>query len=184
MIQGCKENADIDLQAKRMRKMVLAFIILTCPILCQAQTAVGLEISSLLFKEVQISLEHRIAEHWSVSAHAGMSLKALKRHMNSEETSHNESFPASSMPQERAFSHRECLNLRYWPQSTFNGIFISLGGEYKADAGPDANLGIGYMFSIWKGFKGAIRYETGMIMAAKNDKLSPEGLSIGIYWNL
>jgi hypothetical protein len=88
------------------------------------------------------------------------------------------------MPQERAFSHRESINLRFWPRSTFNGIFLSFGGEYKEGTGLDANIGIGYMFSIWKGFKGAIRYETGMIMAAKNDKLSSDGLSIGIYWNL
>jgi hypothetical protein len=167
-----------------MRKMVLVFIIMACSMLCQAQAAVGLEISSLLFKEVQIGLEHRIADHWSVSAHAGMNLKGLKRHRNSEETAHNESFPAASMPQERAFSHRESINLRFWPRSTFNGIFLSFGGEYKEGTGLDANIGIGYMFSIWKGFKGAIRYETGMIMAAKNDKLSSDGLSIGIYWNL
>ena len=164
--------------------MVLVFIILTYPILCQAQTAVGLEISSLLFKEVQMGIGHRIAEHWSISANAGMNLKTLKRHMNSEETAHNESFPPASMPQERSFSHRESISLCYWPQCVFNGAFLSVGGEYKEGAGLDANAGVGYMFSIWKGLKGAIRYETGLITTAKNNKMSADGLSIGIYWNI
>ena len=46
------------------------------------------------------------------------------------------------------------------------------------------NAGIGYMFSIWRNLKGTIRYETGLIMAAKNAKLPSDGISIGIYWNL
>ena len=164
--------------------MALVFILLACPILSQAQAAVGMEISSFLFKEVQISLGHRIAEHWSISANAGMNLKVLKRQMNSEETAHNESFPPVYMPQERTFSHRESISLCYWPQCVFNAVFLSFGGEYKAGTGLDANAGIGYMFSIWRNLKGTIRYETGLIMAAKNAKLPSDGISIGIYWNL
>ncbi len=164
--------------------MALVFMILTCSILCQAQSVIGLEISSLLFKEVQMGIGHRIAGHWSISANAGMNLKVLKRHMNSEETAHNESFPSASMPQERSFSHRESISICYWSQYVFNGAFLSIGGEYRDGTGLDANVGIGYMFSIWKGLKGDIRYETGLIMAAKNNKMSADGLSIGIYWNI
>ena len=65
--------------------MLLIFIFTLCAALAQAQTSIGLDLSSFLYKEMNIAIEHKISEHWSASASGGINLKVLKRHITDEE---------------------------------------------------------------------------------------------------
>lgn len=162
--------------------MVLIFIFLTCVTLSRAQTSAGLDLSSLLFKELKIVVGHRITEHWSVSAYAGLNMKVMQQRLMPEEAEHNETFPPAHMPANRPFMHREAVGFCYWPQSTFSGPFLSVGGEYRQGSGLDATLGIGYMLKIWKGLIGFMTYDAGIIRTANTGKLPTDGFSAGICW--
>lgn len=165
-----------------MKQMVLIFIFLTCVTTSRAQTAAGLDLSSLLFKEVKIAVGHKISGHWSVSAYAGLNIKVMKERIRPEEAEHNEAFPPAFLPDGRSFSHREAIGFCYWPQSTFSGPFLSVGGEYRQGSGLDATLGIGYMLKIWKGLTGFLTYDAGIIRTANAGKLPADGFSAGICW--
>ena len=162
--------------------MLPIFIFLLCTMLTQAQPSIGLDLSSLLYKEANIAIEYTISEHWSTSASGGLNLKVLKRQVTNEEVEHDSNFLHNTLPSERSYTHRANANIRYWPQRAYSGIFLSLGGEFRSNTGIDANIGVGYMFAIWKGLYGAIIYDTGIIRSSISEKLSLEDLKIGIHW--
>ena len=162
--------------------MLLIFTFMLCATLTQAQPSIGLNLSSLLYKEMNIAIEYKISEHWSISASEGLSLKALKRQTTNEEVEHDSNFHHNTLPSERAYTHRGTASLRYWAKKVYSGAFVSVGGEYRSDCGLDANFGIGYMLPIWKGLSGTILYDTGIIRSNISEKLSIEDLKIGICW--
>ena len=162
--------------------MLLIFIFLLSATLTQAQPSIGLDLSSLLYKEANIAIEYKISEHWSTSASGGLSLKTLKRQITDEEVEHDSNFHQNTLPSERTYTHRANANIHYWPQRVYSGVFLSLGGEFRNTTGIDTNIGVGYMFSIWKGLSGAILYNIGIIRSSISGKLSIEDLKIGIYW--
>ena len=162
--------------------MVSIFIFLFCAALTYAQPAIGLDISSLLYREVNITIEYKISEHWSTSTSGGMNLKVLKRQVTDEETEHDSNFHQNVLPPERTYTHRANASIRYWTKKVYSGPFLSVGGEYRSDCGLDANIGIGYMFSIWKGLSGVILYDTGIIRSSISDRLSLEDMKIGVCW--
>lgn len=165
-----------------MKQMLLIFILLLYTTPTWAQPSLGLDIGSLLYKEANIAIEYRIAEHWSISTSGGMNLKVLKRLATDEETEHDSNFHNNTLPQERTYAHRANASIRYWTKKVYSGMFLSLGGEYRSDYGLDANIGIGYMFSIWEGLSGVILYDTGIIRSNLSERLSLEDLKIGICW--
>lgn len=162
--------------------MVTVLIFLLFTLHSQAQTAIGTDLSALLYREVKIHIGHGIGRHWSVSASAGANMQVLRRHTDDETAGHEAEFPLSQELPEVSYTHRESVGLCYWPKEPFTGTFLSFGGEYRADTGLDATIGAGYMFRIWKGLTGAIRYDTGIIRTAAMQKLSIHDLSIGINW--
>jgi hypothetical protein len=165
-----------------MKPMTTIMTLLLYSILSQAQTAVGIDLTSLLFNEVRVAVGHRISERWTVSASAGINRKVLKRDISSEEADHNSDFPPAYLPEGRSFSHRESIGLSYWPQSSFSGPFLTIGGEYRQGLGLDATLGAGYMFTIWKGIIGTLKYDAGIIRTANTGKLPADGFSVGLCW--
>lgn len=162
--------------------MLLIFIFTLCAIFAQAQTSIGLDLSSLLYKEMNIAIEYKISEHWSTSASGGINLKVLKRHITDEEAEHDSNFHHNALPSERPYTHRTKANIRYWTKRVYSGAFLSLGGEWRSDSGLDANIGLGYVFPIWKGLSGVVIYDTGIIRSSISGKLSPDDLKIGICW--
>ena len=130
--------------------MLLILILMLCAILVRAQTSIGLDLSSLLYKELNIGLDHRISKHWSLHGSAGVNMKILKREIGKEELEHDSNFNSNSQPSVRSYAHREKFGFRYWPNTAYSGMHLNIGGEYRTDAGLDATLGIGYMFPIWK----------------------------------
>lgn len=163
--------------------MTLAFIFMLCSLLVHAQTSIGLELSSLLYSEIRLAFQYKIAEHWAISAEAGVNYQILHRRISAVEAEHNSEFPINTLPDSNEFTHGECLCIRYWPQGAFNGAFLSFGAEYRDTSGLDASVGIGYMFKIWKGLYGTAKYNTGIIRAVKSEKLTLRDLSIGLSWN-
>ena len=162
--------------------MLLIFIFALCAMLTRAQTSISLDLSSLLYKEMNIAIEYKISEHWSTSASGGLNLKALKRPITDEEAEHDSNFPLNTLPSERSYTHRTNANVRYWADRVYSGLFLSLGGEYRSNSGVDANIGIGYMFPIWKGLSGTVIYDTGVIRSSVSERLSLEDLKIGVHW--
>lgn len=151
-------------------------------ILCQAQAMIGIDLSGLLHYELKVAFGHKVAEHWSLSAAAGVNLRALQRQVSTEENKHQIEYPTGPELIDVNFAHRERICIDFWPQSVFSGISVSVGGEYRENEGFDATAGIGYMFCIWKGLTGNIRYDLGIIRSDREGKLSFQDLSIGIYW--
>ena len=162
--------------------MMLIFIFLLCAPLCNAQTSIGLDLASFLYKELNIDAEHQISKHWSFSTSAGVNLKALKRKVSNEEIEHTTSFYSDVLPAERPFSHREEFSIRYWANRVYSGMFLSVGGEYRTDTKLDTNIGIGYTFPIWKGLTGSIIYDTGIIRSSKTKMISADDFKISLSW--
>ena len=160
--------------------MLLIFIFTLCAVLAQAQTSIGLDLSSFLYKEMNIAIEHKISEHWSASASGGINLKVLKRHITDEEAEHDSNFPHNALPSERSYTHRTNAKIHYWTKRVYSGAFLSIGGEWRSDSGLDANIGLGYMLPIWNGLSGVVLYDTGIIRSSLSGKLSPDDLKIGI----
>ena len=165
-----------------MKKMLFIFIFTLCAVLAQAQTSIGLNLSSFLYKEMNIAIEHKISEHWSASASGGINLKVLKRHITDEEAEHDSNFPHNALPSERSYTHRTNAKIHYWTKKVYSGAFVSIGGEWRSDSGLDANIGLGYMFPIWNGLSGVVLYDTGIIRSSLSGKLSPDDFKIGICW--
>ena len=165
-----------------MRQMSLVFILMFCTLLAHAQTIVGLDMPSLLYSELKTNIGYKIGQHWSLSASAGVNLKALRRQSSSIEIEHYEEFPPNSPPEARDYTHRENFAMCYWPQMAFSGPVISFGGEYRSTSGLDVYVGFGYMFKIWKGLSASIGYDVGIIRTTRQEKLTVEDLSIGINW--
>ena len=151
-------------------------------ILCQAQAMIGIDLSGLLHHELKVAFGHKVAEHWSLSAAAGVNLRTLQRQVSREEEKHQMEYPTGPELTDVSHAHRERISIDFWPQSVFSGISVSVGGEYRDNEGFDATTGIGYMFGIWKGLTGNIRYDLGIIRSNREGKLSVQDLSIGIYW--
>lgn len=151
-------------------------------ILCQAQAMIGIDLSGLLHHELKVAFGHKVAEHWSLSAAAGVNLRTLQRQVSREEEKHQMEYPTGPELTDVSHAHRERISIDFWLQSVFSGISVSVGGEYRDNEGFDATTGIGYMFGIWKGLTGNIRYDLGIIRSSREGKLSVQDLSIGIYW--
>ena len=162
--------------------MVLAFIFLLCPLLAFSQTSIGIDLHSLLCSELKITLGQRLAEHWSISAAVGVNMKILQKSKSAIEEEHNEEFPDGTYPKTREHMHREHLRLCYWPKDVFKGIFLSLGAEHRDTNGLDATVGIGYRFKIWKGINCTLAYDTGLIRATQDEKLTISDLKVCISY--
>lgn len=162
--------------------MTLALIFLLSPVLAIAQTIIGIDLTSALHSELKISFGHRISEHWSVSADAGVNLKLLHRRISSQEVEHNSEFQINPMPEAWEHMHQESISMCFWHQRAFNGAFLSLGARYRDTDGLDGTAGLGYMFLIWKGLTGMIRYDTGLIRTSESGNRTKEGLSVSINW--
>lgn len=158
------------------------FLLIVCTLISHAQTDIGIDMSALLFREIKVSIGHGISGHWSARAEAGISMKALKRKISKEEIWHDKEFTSSVQLYDRTFTHRESLSICYWPRTCFQGTFLSVGGEYRQGKGLDATIGIGYMYRIWKGLAGVIRYETCILGAAGAETLSVQNLGVGLNW--
>lgn len=165
-----------------MKQMLLILILMLCAILVRAQTSIGLDLSSFLYKELNIGLGHRISQHWSIHGSAGLNMKILKREIGKEELEHDSNFNSNSQPSVRYYAHREKFGFRYWPNTAYSGMHLNIGGEYRTDAGLDATLGIGYMFPIWKKLTGSIAYDIGIIRSQKTGKLTIEDLKLELSW--
>ena len=162
--------------------MMLVSLMALSTILCHAQAMIGIDLSGLLHSEVKVAFGHEVAEHWSLSAAAGVNLRTLKRQVSTEESKHQLEYPTGPKLSSVDYAHRERICIDFWPQSVFSGISVSVGGEYRGNEGFDATAGLGYMFGIWKGLTGNIRYDLGIIRSDREGKLSVQDLSIGIYW--
>ena len=181
MIYRCFEIRIIALQAK-MRHMMLAFLFLICPLMMHAQTTIGLDLPAMLYSEIKIIFEHKVAEHWSMSASAGINIKKIYSRISAVDAEHNAEFPYAILPESKKYMHRENISMNYWPHGTFNGIFLSFGAEYRETDGFDGTAGIGYMIPLVGGLKATARYDIGFIRISKSDDKCIDNLCIGLSW--
>ena len=161
---------------------MLAFLFMISPLLMHAQTIIGLDLPSILYSEFKVIFEHKVTEHWSMSASAGVNIKTIHSRISILDAEHNAEFPYATLPDSRKYMHRESLSMNYWPSGTFKGLFFSLGAEYRETDGFDGTAGIGYMIPIWKGLKATARYDLGFIRASKSEGNGIDNLCIGLNW--
>ena len=175
-------NSHNSFAAKRMKHMTIAFIFMLCNLLVHAQTAIGIDLPSLLYSELQINFGHVISEHWSMSASSGINFRVLHRKINALDAEHDAEFNYGKTIHTREYMHREIIDICYWPQGTFKGIFLAFGAEYTDNHGLDGTAGAGFMFRIWKNLSGHIRYDTGLTLTDGSAKSISDGLRAGISW--
>lgn len=175
-------NSHNSFAAKRMKHMTIAFIFMLCNLLVHAQTAIGIDLPSLLHSELRINFGHVISEHWSMSASSGVNFNVLYRKISTLDAEHNAEFDSGKTGQGRGYIHQESIDICYWPRRTFKGIFLAFGAEYTDNHGLDGTAGAGFMFRIWKSLSGHIRYDTGLTLTDGSAKSISDGLSAGISW--
>lgn len=165
-----------------MRRLLCILILITIGFSCVGQICAGIDLTSVLYREIRINIGYGFAAHWSFSASCGTNLKKLRHKYSEEEINHNDEYPMGELPDSDTVLHRESIGFRYWPDKAFNRFFLSLGAEYRHGDGLDACIGVGYYVPIWKGLKGVLNYETGLIRSVKEGKISFKDLRFGLSW--
>ena len=99
---------------------MLVFLMTLSAILCQAQAMIGIDLTGLLHSELKVVFGHEVAEHWSLSAAAGVNFRALRRKVGTEENKHQMEYPTGPELTDVNYAHRERIcwkgltgNIRY-----------------------------------------------------------------------
>ena len=142
-------------------------------------------ISCISAGTVRFGFGHRLDSRWSIEGKVGIRLLSGKK-TDTETLVHWKDVGRDYL-KNRAAGYREDLlrssiDIQYWPSSTYKGIFISIGAEIHDRGHPDGTIGLGYVFKIWKNLHSDISFRTGLIKAVQTQKISPDGLEIGISY--
>lgn len=146
--------------------MAIAFMfasILTCSAKASAQDtyriSIGVGGSTSLSGCLRLSVEHPIAQKWSVTASIGLRPWQSRWKKNKETIEHYKEFGlyqsdnVLSVP-----AHLENFRFSFWPEDAGKGIAISAGAEHSSTEGFDFICGISYRIPIWKGISASINY--------------------------
>ena len=119
--------------------------------------SVGIGASTSLKGSCGLTIEHPIADRWSLSASAGFSITPIRKGRHRETLEHLKEF--EDIPKTDSLSmthHRESFSFSYWPMGTGKGVSVSIGAEYLSTEGFDAICGLSYRIPIWKGLSAAL----------------------------
>ena len=173
-----------------MRGMIAAICsMIACTFNCQCQNRrIGTDLlGCMCFETARISIDCGFAPRWSAGADACINMNVLKRHDDTLVSEHNEGLSVQEETEARTFLSGDCFqeigfHIGYWPDETFKGCFISIGGKIQDRHGPDMTLGIGYSIRIWKGLAAEAAYRFGIREAYKEGRLPISGIKAGVYY--
>jgi hypothetical protein len=115
------------------------------------RSGAGIGISTLLNGSWEVVTEYSFARQWSVSASAGIGIRNPVCSQNEESIAHHMEFVGSSVKtSSKKHTSFGRFAFSYWPQGTFNGINIGVGGEVISHEDLDAVISIGYDFTIYR----------------------------------
>lgn len=126
-----------------------------------SRSDIFMDIGSIIYMNTaSISIGHQFGQRWSAysCAHIQMSYRPIDK--QSEEYIHRaETDPEYGKNTEtiRKGSAIEA-GIRFWPDSTYKGIYISLGYLHELPAAPACTIGTGIYIPIWKGIAAEIAY--------------------------
>lgn len=143
----------------------------------------GFGVTSALKGWSEFVIDYRISEHWSLHAAAGFNIKRLIGSKAEEFRNHNKEFE-DSMPEIKISKgmHQENLSFRYWPRPTYDGVFFSIGGEYRENHGADGLIGAGYSFTIYKGLSTDIGYNLRLMERISSDSVLTGEICINLSY--
>ena len=134
---------------------------------------------------IRLGFGHRLDSRWSIEGKVGIRLSPVGK-TDTETMTHwkdvGRDYLESSADSFRRQLMRTGINIQYWPLNTYKGVFIKLGAEIYDRGHPDGIIGFGYVCRIWKSLHSDISFQTGLIRAVQNQKISPEGLEVSISY--
>ena len=166
--------------------MTAALAIFMCSACCHGQRSfVGVDIlSGVCMKTIHFDIAHKITERWSAGGDIGINTKAARMDQKSIESEHLENITSSTVKSSgfRDSFQEFCIHIDYWPQRTYEGTHISIGGCIKDRKGPDLTLGLGYFIHIWKGIGVELTYRCGIMETFHEGKLPAKGIKASICY--
>jgi hypothetical protein len=130
----------------------------------------------------RVEISHAVNSRWSAEAEA--TLTHMHQEKGKEEITHQrilQDMEDTEKTQTQG-SHTGGISLRYWPEGTYTGPFISIGIKVGDSIKTDASAGIGYMIRIWKGSALSLKYETGVLERIRNRSHEAGNISLCINY--
>lgn len=165
----------------------MAFVLASAlihPAVCQEKTGMlGIELTSLLRGTAGISVSHSFSRHWSVTGEASVSYMSAIREKSTPEKEHDEEFASSSsgFPADPD-TQRIMAAFTYWPDSAYDGLYLSAGIQSGNRSGTDIITEAGYMLTIWKGLNFSAGLRIPLAESIRENRFSPKYVRAGIHY--
>ena len=171
-------------------KILAGIFLLAC--FCSAQAraqsnlAIGTDIiSGLALNTLRIYGSHGFHNNCSATIEAGIYLGMMHNNSNILDKEHQDGIGNLTTPESHGLRKNFstlCVHLDYWPQKTYRGPHIFLGGLLRDRTGPDILIGLGYCIPVWKGLGIDLKYQIGIIETYNTDSLPTEGIRGGFHY--
>lgn len=173
--------------AQKMKRTIMAFAlssVLLHTAVCQDKTSMlGIELTSLLRGVAGISVSHSFSRHWSVTGEASFSYIRVLPEKSTIEQEHDEEFLSSGfyLPEDPD-TQRIMAAFTYWPDSAYDGFYLSAGIQSGSCSGMDIITEAGYMLTIWKGFSFSAGLRIPLAESIRENRFSPKYVRAGIHY--
>ena len=158
----------IDLQAKKMRQIMLICLLLTCslPIIQASERArgvIGIDMVHMMSdNKASIYFSYSFSEHWSIEASSAVSpLISGKEILTSQESG---------------------ISIQYWPKGYCNGVFISAGYIHERTRNPDIIIMSGLHIMINSSMGICVGLAIRAIESSINRSFCTESVRVGINY--
>ena len=173
--------------AQKMKRTIMAFAlssVLLHTAVCQEKTGMlGIELTSLLRSTAGISVSHNFSRHWSVTGEASVSYMSAIREKSTLEKEHDEEFVSSSSGLPAASDRQRIMAaFTYWPDSAYDGFYLSAGIQSGNCSGTDIITEAGYMLTIWKGLSFSAGLRIPLAESIRENRFSPKYVRAGIHY--
>lgn len=173
--------------AQKMKRTIMAFVLASAlihPAVCQEKSGLlGIELTSLLRGAAGISVSHSFSRHWSVSGEASVSYIRSLPGKSTIEKEHDEEFLSSGfcLPEDPDMQ-RIMATFTYWPDTAFDGFYLSAGIQSGSRSGTDIITEAGYMLTIWKGLSLSAGLRIPLSEGILGNRFSPKYIRAGIHY--
>ena len=173
--------------AQKMKRTIMAFALSSALLhtaVCQEKTGMlGIELTSLLRSTAGISVSHNFSRHWSVTGEASVSYMSAIREKSTIEKEHDEEFLSSGfcLPEDPDMQ-RIMAAFTYWPDTAFDGFYLSAGIQSGSRSGTDIITEAGYMLTIWKGLSLSAGLRIPLAESIRENRFSPKYVRAGIHY--
>ena len=138
----------------------------------------GFELGSMIRRtHIKAIIGHQISPNWSIDGEAAVPLRNPYKRSNAEEDKHTAEFAEDDVTEMVAGSHTEAL-ITYWPQTAYNGVFISTGGKFHINGKADCTLKVGYCMKTCSWLALTVQYGADLIASYRQERLRGDGIEI------